>query len=154
MKNAKALVTVGVLVVLAAWFFVSFTGDAPEGASGTPTVSAAATLVARDMVQAGSDPSTVPTSGLPTVALRDLPGEAQQAQRLILDGGPYPYPQDGGVFGNREQNLPRQEYGWYREYTIVTPGSPDRGARRFVVGEDGVFFYTDDHYDSFREVIE
>jgi ribonuclease T1 len=153
-RNAKALVAVGVLVVLAAWFFVSFTGDSPENASGTPTVSASASLVTGDSVSVGTDPKSVATSGLPTVALGDLPAEAQQTHRLILDGGPYSYPQDDGVFGNREQNLPWQEYGWYREYTVVTHGSPDRGARRFIVGEDGVFFYTDDHYDSFREVIE
>ncbi|MCB9427428.1 MAG: ribonuclease N1 [Actinobacteria bacterium] len=144
---------VGALVVLAAWFFVSFTGESPQDPSATPTTSASASLVARDSVQTDIDSSGA-TSGLPTVALRDLPSEAQQAHRLILDGGPYPYPQDDGVFGNREQNLPGQEYGWYREYTIVTPGSPDRGAQRFVVGQDGVFFYTDDHYDSFREVIQ
>jgi ribonuclease T1 len=93
-------------------------------------------------------------SGLPTVAIAQLPAEAQQTYALILDGGPYPYRQDDQVFGNRERILPPQESGWYREYTVSTPGSADRGARRFVVGEDGVFFYTDDHYDSFREVLE
>ena len=70
------------------------------------------------------------------------------------DGGPYPYRQDDQVFGNREGILPDEDFGWYREYTVETPGSSDRGARRFVVGEDGTFFYTDDHYDSFREVVE
>ncbi len=92
-------------------------------------------------------------SGLPTVALSALPEEAQQTYELILEGGPYPYRQDDQVFGNREGNLPDEDYGWYREYTIPTPGSPDRGAQRFVVSEDEVFFYTDDHYDSFSEVI-
>lgn len=93
-------------------------------------------------------------SGLPTVDVDRLPREAQETYILILDGGPYPYRQDDQVFGNREGLLPQQDYGWYREYTVPTPGSSDRGARRFVVGEDGVFFYTDDHYDSFREVVE
>lgn len=93
-------------------------------------------------------------SGLPTVDVDRLPREAQETYILILDGGPYPYRQDDQVFGNREGLLPQQDYGWYREYTVPTPGSSDRGARRFVVGEDGVFFYTDDHYDSFREVLE
>lgn len=102
--------------------------------------------------QAQGDP--VGTSGLPTVALSALPREAQQTYALIWEGGPYPYPQDDEVFGNREGNLPQADYGWYREYTVRTPGSADRGARRFVVGEDNVFFYTDDHYDTFREVIE
>jgi ribonuclease T1 len=93
-------------------------------------------------------------SGLPTIDVDRLPREAQETYILILDGGPYPYRQDDQVFGNREGLLPQQDYGWYREYTVPTPGSSDRGARRFVVGEDGVFFYTDDHYDSFREVLE
>ncbi len=93
-------------------------------------------------------------SGLPTVDIDRLPREAQETYVVILDGGPYPYRQDDQVFGNREGILPEQDYGWYREYTVETPGSPDRGARRFVVGEDGVFFYTDDHHDSFREVLE
>lgn len=93
------------------------------------------------------------TSGLPRVALTELPVEAQETYEVILDGGPYPYSQDDRVFGNREGILPEQDYGWYREYTVETPGSADRGARRFVVGEDDVFFYTDDHYDSFREVL-
>ena len=61
--------------------------------------------------------------------------------------------QDDAVFGNREGNLPDEDYGWYREYTVDTPGSSDRGARRFVVGEDGTYYYTDDHYQSFSEVI-
>lgn len=93
-------------------------------------------------------------SGLPTIDVDRLPREAQETYILILDGGPYPYRQDDQVFGNREGLLPQQDYGWYREYTVPTPGSSDRGARRFVVGEDDVFFYTDDHYDSFREVLE
>lgn len=97
--------------------------------------------------------STVGSSGLPTVALTDLPPQAQQTYELVEAGGPFDYRQDGQVFGNRERLLPPQEYGWYREYTIPTPGSPDRGAARFVVGEDETYFYTDDHYASFAEVI-
>jgi ribonuclease T1 len=96
---------------------------------------------------------TVGRSGLPMVALTDLPPQAQQTYDLIRRGGPYPYRQDDEVFGNREGLLPDEEYGWYREYTVETPGSDDRGARRFVVGEDDTFFYTDDHYASFSEVI-
>ncbi len=93
-------------------------------------------------------------SGLLAVALSSLPRQAQDTYDLILAGGPYPYRQDGQVFGNREALLPAADYGWYREYTIPTPGSADRGAQRFVVSGDQVFFYTDDHYDSFSEVIE
>ncbi len=92
------------------------------------------------------------SSGLPVVALADLPPQARETHRLVLADGPYPYPQDDRVFGNREGVLPAADYGWYREYTVETPGSPDRGARRLVVGGDEMFFYTDDHYTTFREV--
>jgi guanyl-specific ribonuclease Sa len=81
-----------------------------------------------------------------------LPKEAIATLRLIERGGPYPYRQDDGVFQNRERRLPPQPRGYYREYTVKTPGSPDRGARRIVAGEQPPveFFYTDDHYRSFR----
>ena len=82
-----------------------------------------------------------------------LPVEARQTYRLVLEGGPYPYPQDDQVFGNREGLLPAAQPGRYREYTVPTPGSDDRGARRLVVADDGSAYYTDDHYASFREVI-
>lgn len=67
-------------------------------------------------------------------------------------GGELPYDQDGGTFQNREGRLPSQPQGYYREYTVVTPGSDDRGARRLVIGESGETFYTRDHYDSFVEI--
>lgn len=67
-------------------------------------------------------------------------------------GGDLPYDQDGGTFQNREGLLPSQPQGYYREYTVVTPGSDDRGARRLVIGEFGETFYTRDHYDSFVEI--
>lgn len=84
------------------------------------------------------------------VDLSALPPEAADTVDLIEQGGPYPYPQDDEVFQNREGILPDCADDYYREYTVETPGSPDRGARRFVVGQDGEFFYTDDHYESFR----
>ncbi|MBA8823222.1 ribonuclease T1 [Saccharopolyspora lacisalsi] len=89
-------------------------------------------------------------SGFEQVALSDLPPEATDTVRLIQRGGPYPYPQDGGVFHNREGILPDCSDGYYHEYTVETPGSDDRGARRFVVGSNGEYFYTADHYESFR----
>ena len=92
-----------------------------------------------------------------TVALTALPPEAQQTQRLILAGGPFPYSKDGVVFGNRERQLPRQARGFYREYTVPTPGSRDRGARRIVCGgrqptEPEACYYTADHYASFQRI--
>ncbi len=90
------------------------------------------------------------TSEFERVDLSALPPEATDTVELIEAGGPYPYPQDDEVFQNREGILPDCEQGYYREYTVETPGSDDRGARRFVVGEGGEFFYTEDHYESFR----
>ena len=81
-----------------------------------------------------------------------LPREAHRTIALIQRGGPYPYPQDNGIFGNREGHLPDQPRGWYREYTVDTPGLRHRGARRIVTGGNPPrdWYYTDDHYDSFR----
>lgn len=81
-----------------------------------------------------------------------LPPEARQTIALIQRGGPYPHRQDGTVFGNRERLLPNKPRGYYREYTVRTPGLGHRGARRIVTGGDPpeVWYYTDDHYESFR----
>jgi ribonuclease T1 len=84
----------------------------------------------------------------------DLPPEARQTLALIRAGGPFPHAQDGRTFQNREKLLPRQERGYYREYTVKTPGAGDRGARRIVAGRGGELYYTDDHYRSFRRIIE
>lgn len=83
-----------------------------------------------------------------------LPPEAIHTLDLIFAGGPFPYRQDGTTFQNRERRLPQKPLGYYREYTIETPGSPTRGARRWVTGGDPpeVFYYTDDHYRSFRQI--
>lgn len=91
-------------------------------------------------------------SGLPVVALVDLPPEAAQTLDLIDAGGPYPYDQDDGVFQNREEILPDRPDGYYREYTVATPGSDDRGARRIVAGAGGELYWTDDHYASFARI--
>jgi ribonuclease T1 len=88
-------------------------------------------------------------AGMPVVSLAELPPEASQTIALITDGGPYPYRQDGAVFENREGLLPDEPSGWYREYTVPTPGEDDRGARRIVTGMDGAMYWTADHYDSF-----
>ena len=94
---------------------------------------------------------------LPSVLYTDLPPEAQATLRLIEQGGPFPYPRkDGSVFGNFERRLPLQVRGYYREYTVTTPGRRDRGARRIVAGQiaRGEYYYTDDHYRSFRRIRE
>ena len=92
-----------------------------------------------------------------TIALADLPAQGQQTYEAILSGGPFRYDKDGSVFGNRERLLPAARRGHYREYTVATPGSRDRGARRIVCGGERrtapeACWYTADHYASFRRI--
>ena len=88
------------------------------------------------------------------VAVRELPDEAKRTLALIRLNGPFPHAQDGRTFGNRERQLPLRAQGYYREYTVRTPGAKDRGARRIVAGNGGEFYYTDDHYRTFRRIRE
>jgi ribonuclease T1 len=88
------------------------------------------------------------------IAVAGLPPEARVTLALIRSGGPFPYQQDGRTFGNREKLLPRRERGYYREYTVRTPGAPGRGARRLVAGRGGEVYYTSDHYRSFMRIRE
>ena len=97
-----------------------------------------------------------------TVAVNDLPREAQATLALIKAGGPFPYAKDGTVFGNYERILPRQKRGYYTEYTVKTPGLRNRGPRRIIAGKgttgdpatSGEYWYTADHYQSFRRIKE
>ena len=107
----------------------------------SPTVSQTVTALPRT------------SDGLRVVTLDELPKEARTTLALIEQGGPFPYRQDGAVFQNRERKLPRQRSGYYHEYTVKTPGSPDRGARRIVTGAGGEIYYTADHYNTFVRVL-
>jgi ribonuclease T1 len=113
---------------------------------------------------------------IPEIRVAELPREARETLQRIKHGGPFPYAKDGSVFGNRERLLPLRERGHYREYTVKTPGARDRGARRIVAGgcdgpapvakpgrnqqhfvapcAAGEYYYTDDHYASFRRIRE
>lgn len=96
------------------------------------------------------------------IAFSDLPHEARETLALIKRGGPLPYRKDGSVFGNFEHHLPARPRGYYREYTVPTPGARNRGARRIVAGRGGAddvrtsgeYYYTDNHYRSFRKIRE
>lgn len=95
----------------------------------------------------------------PTVFVSELPEQGQQTYRLIFQGGPFFHDKDGAVFGNRERLLPAKKRGYYREYTVETPGSRDRGARRIVCGGERrtapkACYYTSDHYSSFKRIVE
>ena len=103
---------------------------------------------------ASRSPGTArPPAGMATVPLGQLPPEAQQVVRKIDAGGPFQNRQDGTTFGNRERRLPREPDGYYREYTVPTPGAVDRGARRVISGRQGELYYTSDHYATFQWII-
>ena len=100
-----------------------------------------------------------PAESVGIVALAGLPPEARETRRLIGTGGPFPYEKDGTVFRNRERLLPTEARGFYREYTVKTPGLKHRGARRIVCGgrepsRPVSCYYTADHYASFRRIVE
>lgn len=100
-----------------------------------------------------STPETVIIADVPRISVSQLPKEAKETLALIDKGGPFPYPEkDGSTFYNRERLLPNKPKGYYKEYTIPTPGRRDRGARRFVIGRQGEIYYTQDHYRSFYRV--
>jgi ribonuclease T1 len=96
--------------------------------------------------------------GVATVRFAELPRQGQETYELIRQGGPFPHDKDGTVFGNRERLLPIKTRGYYREYTVKTPRSRDRGARRIVCGgpqrTPDACYYTSDHYASFRKIVE
>ena len=123
------------------------------GVRASAVVGLVAALLAGTAVQARG-----PLDQSGPASLASLPPEARTTHRLILAGGPFPYRKDGTVFGNRERLLPRAQRGFYREYTVPTPGSRDRGARRIVCGGERptapeACFYTADHYASFRRIV-
>jgi len=95
-----------------------------------------------------------PPPAIAEVAVAELPAEARQTIALIRKGGPFPYAKDAAIFGNREGNLPRQKRGYYKEYTVKTPGVRTRGARRIVAGASGELYYSEDHYNRFRRIRE
>ena len=135
------------LIGAAAWSFLRApTPDSPGIAASGTTETTPLALPPPMQADAPATPAASPR--YPDF----LPPEAIDTLRLIARGGPYPHRQDDGVFGNRERRLPQQPRGYYREYTVETPGSRDRGARRIVSGgrPPVEYFYTDDHYRSFR----
>ncbi|MFH8344229.1 ribonuclease domain-containing protein [Streptomyces sp. NPDC018045] len=113
--------------------------------AATPITTAAAPVAHTATVRTATHLAAVGS-----ICYSKLPAQAHETLDLIAKGGPFPYPQDGTVFSNREGVLPQQQSGYYHEYTVKTPGSPDRGARRIVTGEQkDEDYYTADHYKSF-----
>lgn len=126
------------LVLLAVWWLQPAKDNPREAVATTPVATAPVT-------QKALEPASPSLPGF-------LPAEAHATLALIAREGPYPHRQDGTTFGNRERRLPQQPRGYYREYTVETPGLGHRGARRIITGGQPPveYYYTDDHYDSFR----
>lgn len=110
-----------------------------------------ATLAAAPAWAFTSADSTRPVA---EIHVSELPPEGRTTLALIKRGGPFAHARDGIVFHNREGRLPARPHGYYREYTVPTPGLPHRGARRIVAGRDGDYWYTDDHYRTFKRIRE
>ncbi len=88
------------------------------------------------------------------IAIAELPVEARDTLRAIKQGGPFAYPRDGVVFNNFEQVLPKRQRGYYHEYTVITPSVHNRGVRRIISGEINEYYYTADHYQTFKRILE
>jgi ribonuclease T1 len=137
----------GWIVLIAAFALVFWLGQqsAKPDISYTTTSNAPSSSLPAQLPQSTQETAA---SSLPSF----LPPEAKDTLDLIARSGPFPHRQDGTVFQNREKRLPKKTRGYYREYTVATPGLSHRGAKRIVTGGDPieVYYYTDDHYDSFR----
>lgn len=153
-KSLPALIGGAVLVLVAGYFGIDL-GDSSDGADQKAAPSSAAAGAS------GGDEGGVAKQGgsnLPTCSMDSLPQEAHDTASDILAGGPYDYPDNDNVrFGNYEGVLPQQDRNYYREYTVETPGIGHRGAKRIVTGggsetDPDVWYYTDDHYDSFCSI--
>ena len=156
MKPARPALLLLIPLILAAC--------APPGDDATVIRSDRTQVTTRTTVTTGSGAATQrqttttrqKTTG-PTIPISDLPREGQQVMRQIAQGGPFRYAKDGTTFGNRERRLPTRPSGYYREYTVPTPGETDRGARRIVCGgqpdtRTDDCHYTPDHYRTFRSI--
>ncbi|WP_445155289.1 ribonuclease domain-containing protein [Arthrobacter sp. Hor0625] len=157
MKTRRLLATLAALLGVVVLVFVlggpPQAGTGPSPANPAPTSSSAAgSPTAR--TAAPEAPGVANPSGLPEIKASALPSEARRVLALIARGGPYPYARDNAVFSNFERILPRKSSGYYREFTVPTPGESDRGARRIVTGAAGEKYYTADHYDSFKFIAE
>jgi ribonuclease T1 len=142
------------LAALAVLALLAFGGTGVLGQFTPNTVTQGTTTEGPSSAAPDPGPAADNPSSLPEVRESALPAEARNTLALIRAGGPYRYSQDNQTFGNFERILPRKDRGYYREYTVPTPGESDRGARRIVAGDDGEKYYTDDHYETFRFIAE
>ncbi|MET3904918.1 ribonuclease domain-containing protein [Paenarthrobacter sp. 4246] len=148
-RSRSKLVAFAGLVIAVVVLVVAMVGGGSLTATPTAPSTTPAPGSASSSAAAVANPST-----LPTINASQLPKEARQTLALIAKGGPYPYREDNGNFGNFEGLLPKKTSGFYKEYTVSTPGESHRGARRIVVGKDSAKYYTPDHYQSFKFIVE
>jgi ribonuclease T1 len=150
MKSSSWKQVIVYLAVLIAAYLIYSLADG--GGSFLNCISTSTDVQQGVQQSSGDQPDTEFSSGV--ISVDDLPPEGRTTLQLIKDGGPFPYSKDGTVFSNYEGLLPEKPDGYYHEYTVITPGSSDRGARRIVAGEDGEYYYTSDHYRSFKLIQE
>lgn len=145
--SPAALLAVAIAALIVGYFQRDRNVTIPTSTSAPPSVTRTVTVApeTRQAPAEASKASEIPEAERAAV-LKTL--------ALIERGGPFPHKQDGTVFANREGRLPQQRRGYYREYTVPTPGSRTRGARRIVRGEGGETYYTNDHYNTFRRIDE
>jgi len=152
--SVKKWLLIGMAAILAAvaWKSLRENGPMPMAVPQTSSQNAPAAAPAPAEAALDMPPPLSQTEAEAYAYPAFLPPEAVETLQRIERGGPYPHRQDDGVFQNRERRLPPKPRGYYREYTVETPGSPDRGARRIVTGgrPPVEYFYTEDHYRSFR----
>ncbi|MGW2252056.1 ribonuclease [Kitasatospora sp. NPDC001660] len=163
-KSPLVVVAVLILAVLGAvgYLLAGKGGSSHSKASGASTATAAGSSAVKSQAPKPSPPAgRTPAPGgtwvpadpaLADVCRSKLPSQAQDTLGLIAKGGPYPYNRDGIVFENRESRLPKKSDSYYHEYTVVTPGSNDRGTRRVVTGGAGEQYWSPDHYATFQEI--
>ncbi|MEO6085262.1 MAG: ribonuclease domain-containing protein [Umezawaea sp.] len=148
-RLSVALVGLIALVVFG-WVFKDLTSSSTPSSGSTPSSSSRATTGKGGSSTAPAGSVAGAESGLEVKPLSSLPSQAADTWKLIEQNGPFPYPRNDGVqFQNREKRLPAKSGDYYKEYTVPTPGSPDRGARRLITGNQREVYYTGDHYDSF-----
>ena len=143
----------GIALVVIAMVVVALVLRSGSGAKkSTSSKPAGTTTTSRKSSLTTKKPSN--SSSTSEVTAAELPPEARHTLDLIGSNGPFPYSRDGVVFSNFDGLLPKQKSGYYHEFTVVTPGSKDRGARRIIAGKNGERYYTGDHYASFQLVID
>ncbi|MFK0039956.1 ribonuclease domain-containing protein [Paenarthrobacter sp. NPDC090517] len=153
-RNRNKLVAFAGLVIAVVVLVVAMVGGGSLTTQSTTPAPGSTPASPAVVSPTSTNPASTNPSTLPTINASQLPQEARQTLALIAKGGPYPYDRDGVNFGNFEGWLPKKSGGFYKEYTVPTPGESDRGARRIIVGKDSAKYYTPDHYESFMFIVE